>query len=73
MKGDVIALGDPIVIAGTKYRVRGIESLAYPVRLLVAAAPKRNATHRATLDGLEYDKRVGVFRVQGSHRMEQLS
>lgn len=55
-----VKVGDPVVVEGTKYRIRSIEGSCYSV----AAAPKRTATHR--LEGeLTWDARVGVWRTNG--------
>ncbi|MGE3463875.1 MAG: hypothetical protein AB7I04_18355 [Pseudomonadales bacterium] len=59
-----ITKGDPIVVDGHKYRVRGGGvDLGY---LAIALAPARNPTHSVHFDVPPvWDGRAGVWRVNG--------
>lgn len=61
---EAVQLGDPIVVAGEKYRVRGgVEQFGM---LALAKAPARNATHVVYFDeSPTWDGRAGVWRVVG--------
>lgn len=57
-----IEIGDPIVVDGNKYRIRGTEEEGRT--LLLAMAPSRRPTHRLRCgETPEWDKRIGVWRV----------
>lgn len=77
--------GDAIVVAGTKYRIRGgISGTDRGLRLLISEAPKRKVTHTLTVrrDALQYDTVAGVWpsalvrrggaRMNGPHALDVL-
>jgi len=54
-------VGDPIVIAGDKYRIREVIG---DHALYVAVCPKRNPTHRVSFYGSPgWDSYAGVWRL----------
>lgn len=73
MTGAGPEVGQPVVLGGRKYRIREITSSRV---WLVAAAPKRNPTHRATLYGsVFWDRVVGVWRLysgEGKYELKPL-
>ncbi|MCK9496155.1 MAG: hypothetical protein M0R75_11760 [Dehalococcoidia bacterium] len=58
--------GDPVVFAGTKYRIRERADGREGVTYLVALAPKRKPTHSLTVDSLSWDRIAGVWRTDAS-------
>lgn len=54
--------GEPLVVDGTKYRIREVLSRSTPERPAVVEAFTRFGGHRVTAAVDEYDPIAGVFR-----------